>query len=150
VQQSDALETFANKRLDEDPFARILWPKKIQSVLGAGGTHGELCVRFASEDIREPIIKDNLLDDDVLREHIEKNRFEEWFIAACRTGKKAYEMEKRELMTASQQQAQPVEVDDEDLDQTNADDEIIVTTEEEIEVVEDVAEQDEDVDMQDS
>jgi nuclear pore complex protein Nup133 len=130
-----------------------LWPKKIQSVLGAGGTHGELCVRFASEDIREPIIKDNLLDDDVLREHIEKNRFEEWFIAACRTGKKAYEMEKREQMTASQQQAQPIG-DDEDFDQANADDEIVAAGEEEAEAfegdAEGAAEEDDDVEMQDS
>jgi len=50
-----------------------------------------LCVRFGSEDLREPIIKDNLLDDDILREHLQKNRLVEWFQAACRAGKKSYE-----------------------------------------------------------
>lgn len=68
-----------------------MWPKRIADLLGAGGTHGELCVRFGSEDLREPIIRDNLLDDDILREHMEKHRLEEWFVEACKAGKKAFE-----------------------------------------------------------
>jgi nuclear pore complex protein Nup133 len=135
-----------------------VWPKKIQGVLGAGGTHGELCVRFSSEDIREPIIKDNLLDDDILREHFEKNRLDEWFIAACRTGKKAYEAEKRQQMTASQEQADTVGTD-EDSVQPQGDEE---TTGEDADIVEEagsdtfegdvesVADQDHDVEMQES
>jgi nuclear pore complex protein Nup133 len=75
----------------EDPHAKAMWPKRLVDLLGAGGTHGELCVRFGSEDLREPIIRDNLLDDDILREHMEKNRLEEWFVAACKAGKKAFE-----------------------------------------------------------
>jgi nuclear pore complex protein Nup133 len=64
-------------------------------LIGAGGTHGELCVRFPLEDLREPIIKDNLLDDEILQENLEKNRLDEWFKAACRAGKNAYMAEKR-------------------------------------------------------
>ncbi|KAI1510749.1 Non-repetitive/WGA-negative nucleoporin C-terminal [Pyrenophora tritici-repentis] len=68
-------------------FARVVLPKNLQELLGAGGTHGELCVRFAAEDLREPIIKDNLLDDDTLREHLDKNRLVHWFSAAYQAAK---------------------------------------------------------------
>ncbi|RMZ69271.1 nuclear pore complex subunit [Pyrenophora seminiperda CCB06] len=68
-------------------FARVAWPKSLGELLGAGGTHGELCVRFAAEDLREPIIKDNLLDDDTLREYLDKNRLADWFKAAYKLAK---------------------------------------------------------------
>ncbi|KAF1839247.1 hypothetical protein BDW02DRAFT_564230 [Decorospora gaudefroyi] len=74
----------------KDANARLLMPKGVQSLLGAGGTHGELCVRFAAEDLREPIIKDNLLDDDILREHITKHRLTEWFVQAFNVSKTMY------------------------------------------------------------
>jgi nuclear pore complex protein Nup133 len=47
------------------------------------------------EDLREPIIKDNLLDDEILQENLDKNRLDQWFKAACRAGKSAYMQEKR-------------------------------------------------------
>jgi nuclear pore complex protein Nup133 len=140
------LHDYTDTHIDEDPSAHNLWPKKIENMLGAGGTHGELCVRFSSEDIREPIIKDNLLDDDLINEHVEKNRFVEWFMAACRTGKKAYDMDKRALMTASQQQEQPVDVDG-DFEQVDGEDEFTV---EEVELIEVTTEQDHDVQMQET
>ncbi|KAI4714868.1 hypothetical protein J4E89_000551 [Alternaria sp. Ai002NY15] len=74
-------------------FIRTLWPKNLRDLLGAGGTHGELCVRFAAEDLRNPIIKDNLLDDDILREQVSKNRLTDWFKAAWNTGKTMYARE---------------------------------------------------------
>ncbi|USP76479.1 hypothetical protein yc1106_03753 [Curvularia clavata] len=77
----------------ENPFARIVWPKSLRDLLGAGGTHGELCVRFAAEDLREPIIRDNLLDDDILQEHLEKNRLSDWFKEAWKVGRAMYEQE---------------------------------------------------------
>ena len=52
-------------------------------------------MRFPLEDLREPIIKDNLLDDEILQENIDKNRLDQWFKAACRAGKNAYMREKR-------------------------------------------------------
>ncbi|KAH5256473.1 hypothetical protein HBI71_129900 [Parastagonospora nodorum] len=90
-----------------NPTSSIGWPKRLQDIIGSGGTHGELCVRFSSEDIRDPIIKDNLLDDDVLKEHIEQNRLDEWFVAACEAGKKAYRAEWR---GAHQQQVPSIQV----------------------------------------
>ena len=51
-------------------------------------------MRFPDEEIRGPIIQDNLLDDDILQENLEKNRLDEWFKAACRAGKAAYLREK--------------------------------------------------------
>ncbi|KAL5120490.1 hypothetical protein ACEQ8H_001508 [Pleosporales sp. CAS-2024a] len=94
---------------ESNPGQRIVWPKRIQDVLGSGGTHGELCVRFASEDIRDPIIKDNILDDDILKEHIEQNRLDEWFGAACEAGKKAYRADMMEQMQAQQAPAPATE-----------------------------------------
>ncbi|CAN9201063.1 unnamed protein product [Alternaria alternata] len=76
-----------------NPFVRTLWPKNLRDLLGAGGTHGELCVRFAAEDLRNPIIKDNLLDDDILREQVNKNRLTDWFKAAWTAGKTMYARE---------------------------------------------------------
>ncbi|KAF2127081.1 hypothetical protein P153DRAFT_368426 [Dothidotthia symphoricarpi CBS 119687] len=81
------------KMIDDNPFSRVVYPRPIPELIGAGCTHGELCVRFGAEDLREPIIKDNLLDDDVLRELLEKNRLEEWFAAACRAAKKDLDQE---------------------------------------------------------
>ncbi|XP_014554147.1 hypothetical protein COCVIDRAFT_105768 [Bipolaris victoriae FI3] len=77
----------------ENPFARIVWPKSLRDLLGAGDTHGELCVRFAAEDLREPIIRDNLLDDDILQEHLEKNRLSDWFKEAWKAGRAMYDEE---------------------------------------------------------
>ncbi|KAH7094703.1 Non-repetitive/WGA-negative nucleoporin C-terminal-domain-containing protein [Paraphoma chrysanthemicola] len=92
------------KLMEKDSLAKQMIPRKLDELLGAGGTHGELCVRFSSEDLREPIIKDNLLDDDILREHFEKHRFPEWFKAAVTAGKIAYFAEKRQQLQAVQQQ----------------------------------------------
>ncbi|RAR11517.1 nuclear pore complex subunit nup133 [Stemphylium lycopersici] len=77
----------------ENTLARIVWPRSLGDLVGAGGTHGELCVRFAAEDLREPIIRDNLLDDDIVREHLEKNRLNDWFKAAWKAGRRMYELE---------------------------------------------------------
>lgn len=71
---------------DQDAEARLVYPRPLEELLGAGATHGELCVRFGSEDLREPIIRDNILDDDVLREHIEKHRLADWFNRVLQAG----------------------------------------------------------------
>jgi len=63
-------------------------------------------VRFPTEDIREPIIKDNLLDDEILQENLDKNRLDQWFKAACRAGKNAYMAEKKGLRRGSSAQAE--------------------------------------------
>ena len=66
-------------------------------------------MRFPLEDLREPIIKDNLLDDEILRENLEKNRLDQWFKAACRAGKNAYMAEKRELQRDSSAREEPAD-----------------------------------------
>lgn len=96
----------ANTHADHDEHNRVVWPKQLTALIGAGGTHGELCVRFPLEDLREPIIKDNLLDDEILQENLEKNRLDQWFKAACRAGKNAYFAEKRGLRRGSSAQAE--------------------------------------------
>lgn len=53
-------------------------------------------MRFPNEEVRGPIIQDNLLDDEILQENLEKNRLDQWFKAACRAGKAAYVREKSE------------------------------------------------------
>lgn len=63
-------------------------------------------MRFPTEDIREPIIKDNLLDDGILQENLDKNRLDQWFKAACRAGKNAYMAEKNGLRRGSSVQAE--------------------------------------------
>jgi nuclear pore complex protein Nup133 len=88
------LRSLADAFTDDDPHNRVVWPKQLTALVGAGGTHGELCVRFPDEEIRGPIIQDNLLDDEILQENLEKNRLDEWFKAACRAGKARYMREK--------------------------------------------------------
>ncbi|KAJ4365291.1 hypothetical protein N0V83_008910 [Neocucurbitaria cava] len=140
------------KMIAEDPFSKVAWPKKLDELLGAGGTHGELCVRFSSEDLRDPIIKDNLLDDDILREHLQKNRLHEWFKAACRAGKISYE---ESLRKEKQRASAAVEAEG----STNSDTEAAVEVDAAPEPagsdtfegdVESIADQDQDVEMQDS
>ena len=89
----------------------MVWPKQLTALVGAGGTHGELCVRFPTEDLREPIIKDNLLDDELLQENLEKNRLDEWFKTACRAGKSAFMKEKTGERRGSSAQAESGEED---------------------------------------
>jgi nuclear pore complex protein Nup133 len=148
------LEESANIFPDTDPSLRIVSPRSLQDVIGSGATHGELCVRFASEDLREPIIRDNLLDDDILREHIEKNRLEEWYLAASQAGNRAYEAEKKRQMqqkallsdvngTSIQAQAIDETVEHEAPIEASASD----TFEGDVDVVDD---QEDDVEMQDS
>jgi nuclear pore complex protein Nup133 len=85
----------------ENDMAKVAWPKKVGDLVGSGGTHGEFAVRFPLEDLREPIIKDNLLDDDILQEHIRNNRLEQWFEAALRAGKKDFVTEQRQARRSS-------------------------------------------------
>lgn len=99
-------------------------------------------MRFPLEDIREPIIKDNLLDDEILQENLEKNRLDQWFKAACRAGKSAYMKEKREGRRGSSAQA---ESGDEDAGQEREAEASGV----EGDIVDEV-EQDKDVEMQES
>jgi nuclear pore complex protein Nup133 len=98
--------------VEAEPSSDVAWPKQAQTLVGAGGTHGELCVRFASEDLREPIIKDNLLDDEVLQEQLEKNKLDEWFKRALKAGKRAYDAEKAQQEVAGDAEGESLEIGD--------------------------------------
>ncbi|KAH7389527.1 Non-repetitive/WGA-negative nucleoporin C-terminal-domain-containing protein [Phaeosphaeria sp. MPI-PUGE-AT-0046c] len=80
------------------PSLKIGTPRDVPGIVGGGTTHGELCVRFASEDLREPIIHDNLLDDDILSEYFQKHRFDEWYVAASQAGRRAYDAAKQQSL----------------------------------------------------
>ncbi|KAF1921902.1 Non-repetitive/WGA-negative nucleoporin C-terminal-domain-containing protein [Ampelomyces quisqualis] len=136
---------------------RIVSPANLEKVLGSGATHGELCVRFASEDLREPIIKDNLLDDDVLREQIAKHRLEDWYKSAQKVGAKACKAEKERQarqLQANQQRPLPAETDESTKPGQAGEDAAAAVEEADSDMfegdVESVADGDEDVEMRDS
>jgi nuclear pore complex protein Nup133 len=104
--QHDLMSTADISHTEENPLMKVVWPREIETFLGAGCTNGELCTRFADEDLRTPIIVDNVADDVILRDNIEKHRLESWFPSALSAARKAY--------TADLQQEQEQEQDTED------------------------------------
>jgi nuclear pore complex protein Nup133 len=87
--------SMTNIRTDDNPFNKVVAPpSSVAELLGAGATHGELCLRFPNEDLRAPIIADNLADDVILQEAISKSRLEGWWPEAQKAGKWAFEEEK--------------------------------------------------------
>ncbi|KAJ4357683.1 uncharacterized protein N0V89_002259 [Didymosphaeria variabile] len=64
---------------DEAGIFRNVRPRRVRDMFGSGCTDGEFCLRFPEEDLRRPIIQDNLSDENILDELIEKHRLEEWF-----------------------------------------------------------------------
>ncbi|KAF2467017.1 uncharacterized protein BDR25DRAFT_317245 [Lindgomyces ingoldianus] len=84
------------KLVEASPMFRVVWPTSVGGALGAGCTNGELCIRFGSEDLRNPIINDNLADDEILQANIEKDRLDEWFEATVEAAKEILEAEKQE------------------------------------------------------
>ncbi|KAF2279695.1 uncharacterized protein EI97DRAFT_464898 [Westerdykella ornata] len=83
--------------------SRVACPEDINGLLGAGCTNGELCTRFASEDLRSPIIVDNLADDEVLQANIENHRLREWFPAVVKAAERLYELEQSEGVDGEQE-----------------------------------------------
>lgn len=61
-------------------------PSRVRDMYGAGCTDGEFAVRFAEEDLRRPLIQDNLSDELVLKDLVDNHRLEEWFDAAMAAG----------------------------------------------------------------
>ena len=74
---------------------------------GNGCTDGELCIRFPSEDLRKPIMRDNALDQAIVKEDVNKNQLAKWFEAACRAGQRAHQMESQ-----PQSEEAPVEAEE--------------------------------------
>lgn len=75
-------------------------PTRVEQMYGAGCTDGELCTRFASEDLRQPIIRENLLDEAMIKGLVEKHRLEEWLESACKAGSMLYRAERRRERSA--------------------------------------------------
>ncbi|KAF2490724.1 hypothetical protein BU16DRAFT_543033 [Lophium mytilinum] len=72
------------------------------AVTGAGCSTEALASRFASEDLRNPIIKDNLYDEDQLQKYLTTCRLDTWF-EACITATKEqmqHEVEEEKLLAA--------------------------------------------------
>ncbi|KAJ4294443.1 hypothetical protein N0V90_008133 [Kalmusia sp. IMI 367209] len=70
---------------DKDAFGRV-GPPRVEQMYGAGCTDGELCTRFASEDLRQPIIRENLVDEAMVKDLADNHRLEDWLEAACKAG----------------------------------------------------------------
>ncbi|KAF2872713.1 Non-repetitive/WGA-negative nucleoporin C-terminal-domain-containing protein [Massariosphaeria phaeospora] len=141
------------KSIEQDPLSRLAWPKKPSELLGAGCTNGELCCRFGSEDLRNPIINDNLADDEILQTHIEKHRLEEWFEAGCAAGKREYEDEKTRPADEDVDEAADFDYDLEDdsvsVEGDSPDEDEAIADTIEINGVQDATGEDDDVEMQD-
>ncbi|KAH7125414.1 Non-repetitive/WGA-negative nucleoporin C-terminal-domain-containing protein [Dendryphion nanum] len=106
------------KLIEQDAHYRVVWPQPFENLLGAGCTDGELCVRFGSEDLRRPIIHDNVMDDDVLKANVEKHNLNEWFVNACTAAQDAHNamynpaaLEEPELAVADVEYDEGEEVD---------------------------------------
>jgi len=65
-----------------NPSYNNVWKPAIDNIWGSGCTDGDLCIRFASEDLRQPIMRDNALDEAIFRTHVEKHRLDDWLMAA--------------------------------------------------------------------
>lgn len=61
-------------------------PTRVRNMLGGGCTDGEYAVRFSEEDLRQPIIRDNVQDELLIQTSIDKDRLEDWFDTAMAAG----------------------------------------------------------------
>ncbi|KAF2178114.1 hypothetical protein K469DRAFT_804028 [Zopfia rhizophila CBS 207.26] len=75
------------RMLEESDRYQVVLPPAPHKVLGAGCTNEELSGRFKSEDLRNPIISDNLADDEILQTFVEKHRLDEWFDTTAKIAK---------------------------------------------------------------
>lgn len=91
-------------------------------------SHGELCTRFPTEDLRGPIVDDNVADDDDFKDAIDKYRLVDWFEQAKGAAKAYLENEDRaehEVQSLDTPPPTPpeqdvVEIEDENGDRTYA------------------------------
>lgn len=65
----------------------ITGPLPPNEVVEAGCSTNELAPRFPSEDLRNPIIQDNIADDELLQGYLTKCRLEHWY-KSCKEGSK--------------------------------------------------------------
>jgi nuclear pore complex protein Nup133 len=100
---------------------RMMTPSE---TLGAGCTAGELQSRFPGEELRDPIMHDNLIQDRQLQELIEKCNADRWHAVCVEEAKKKLEEEAAANVqeeAAAQQLKQTLEEAEKDGAETNAD-----------------------------
>ena len=100
---------------------RMMTPSE---TLGAGCTAGELQSRFPGEELRDPIMHDNLIQDRQLQELIEKCNADRWHAVCVEEAKKKLEEEAAASVqeeAAAQQLKQTLEEAEHDGAETNAD-----------------------------
>ncbi|ORY03958.1 Non-repetitive/WGA-negative nucleoporin C-terminal-domain-containing protein [Clohesyomyces aquaticus] len=85
------------RMLEANSVFGVIRPGKVEDYIGAGCTNGELCIRFGSEDLRSPIINDNLADDEILQANIEKHGLVRWFDQAAVAAREFLEVEKERI-----------------------------------------------------
>lgn len=61
---------------------------------GSGCTDGEFAVRFSEEDLRQPIIQDNVQDEVMVKDVVDNHRLEDWFDAIMAAGVQLAEQER--------------------------------------------------------
>jgi nuclear pore complex protein Nup133 len=67
----------------------------LDELVGKGCTDGDLCIRFPSEDIRQPIIRENALDEADFHRYVETANLEKWYAASVRAAKWMLQREKK-------------------------------------------------------
>jgi nuclear pore complex protein Nup133 len=100
---------------------RMMTPSE---TLGAGCTAGELQSRFPGEELREPIMHDNLIQDRQLQELIEKCNADRWHAVCVEEAKKKLEEEATASVqeeAAAQQLKQTLEEAEKDSAETKTD-----------------------------
>lgn len=55
-------------------------------MFGGGCTDGEYAVRFSQEDLRQPIIADNIQDELMVKDIVDNHRLEDWLDACMSAG----------------------------------------------------------------
>jgi len=81
--------------INDDPFNRNASPRHVPDLIGTNTSHGELCTRFATEDLRTPIIDDNVKDDEDFKDAVKNHRLDDWFKQAEAAAKAYLEEEAR-------------------------------------------------------
>lgn len=72
---------------DEDKKFNNVWLSAFDELDGKGCTDGELCIRFPSEDLRKPIMRENALDEARFTQYVQEYRLEKWFAACVRAAR---------------------------------------------------------------
>ncbi|KAF1975891.1 hypothetical protein BU23DRAFT_55465 [Bimuria novae-zelandiae CBS 107.79] len=71
---------------DKEGTFDTVQPPRVRNMFGSGCTDGEYAVRFPEEDLRLPMIQDNLSDEAMVKDLVDNHHLEDWFDAAMLAG----------------------------------------------------------------